>query len=398
MMPSTSIRLMRSLVAGALLGLALLVAHAGPKEDIQADMKAGRWAQAEERLVVVLEKHPNNPLAHYWRAQVKAKLGDMAAARDELAAAKRIDPSLKFAGSREALERLESRIAEPAPAQSAAAAASPADLVAPMTVPQGVPAQPVALESRLEDSVEPMHNRALGYLGWMLAILVAGGIVVFVGSFVTDRRDRKKSLQEARERWAAQLRDAKADLEDAIKKSDGNVDLPPETKLGNYDRCNSARNAVAAQLGAVQKAEDFREAQMVVVRSHDIAAEVRGEETPTARAERQRREADERAARLEASRPREVHHHHESSYISGGGSSLLRDAALIGGGVLLANALTNSARADSHHSGDDDRRQTFEPIASSVGNDSNDVDIGGTVAGGDDSFDASTPAVDNDFN
>lgn len=404
-MRTTSFRLMRGLLAGAFMGMMFLVAHAGPKEDIQDDMKSGRWAQAEERLVVVLEKHPTNPLAHYWRAQVKAKLGDMAAAREELAVAKRIDPSLKFAGSPAALAKLEAIIAAPEPVPSVAEASSPDDLVAPLTGPQGMPAQPVELESAVEDG-GGQHDNVWFFTKLLLGLAATGVAIQAVWVFVFARRAEGKRLQQAREHWTVQLRDAKAVLDDAIKKSDGNITLTPEARLANYDRCNAARTSIATQLGSIGKAENFREAELAVVRANDIAAEVRGEETPTVRAERRMdearaelREAQERAVLMAASRPREVHHYSDSgSSRSGGGGSLLRDAALIGGGVLLANAMTSSASAKENHPSGDDSLPSFEPIdtGENQGAD-NGIDLDGTVAGGDDSFDSDSSNVDTDF-
>ena len=54
----------RVMVAAAL--LAATAAIAATKEDIQADMRAGRWQHADELLQQVIAKHPNNALAHYW--------------------------------------------------------------------------------------------------------------------------------------------------------------------------------------------------------------------------------------------------------------------------------------------------------------------------------------------
>ena len=66
------------ILCGLVIAVAAVSAFAGAKEDIQADMQAGRWSQADSRLADVLAKHPDNALAHYWQAQVKYREGGKA--------------------------------------------------------------------------------------------------------------------------------------------------------------------------------------------------------------------------------------------------------------------------------------------------------------------------------
>ena len=58
-------------------------ANAGPKEDIEAALRAGRWQEAETQLHQVLEKHPGNATAHYWLAQAEYRQGKLQEAAAE---------------------------------------------------------------------------------------------------------------------------------------------------------------------------------------------------------------------------------------------------------------------------------------------------------------------------
>src|SRR5262249_5151895 len=136
------LRVGKALCIAALALAASTAALAGMKEDIQADMKAGRWAQADARLEQVLDKHPDNALAHYWRAQVKLREGQRDAARDELPQAKRLDPAQAFASDKAVLARLERELAQ-APAARSTVPLDPVPAAAPApTVTRAAPGEP----------------------------------------------------------------------------------------------------------------------------------------------------------------------------------------------------------------------------------------------------------------
>ena len=103
---SNTYRQSKRWAAALLLSVAAVGAFAGAKEDIQADMKAGRWSQADQRLEAVIAKHPENALAHYWRAQVKFKLGQIEAAQAEVRKARELDPSESFAHDKATLRHI----------------------------------------------------------------------------------------------------------------------------------------------------------------------------------------------------------------------------------------------------------------------------------------------------
>jgi hypothetical protein len=94
-------RLLKSLVASALvLGATLAMALPTPK-DIEAAVAAGQFTQAETMLREVLQEKPQSAKAHYELGQVLAHQQRYKDAQAELNKAKDIDPSLKFATSPE---------------------------------------------------------------------------------------------------------------------------------------------------------------------------------------------------------------------------------------------------------------------------------------------------------
>lgn len=381
---------------GALVAISLVVAcvasFAGAKEDIEASMRAGQWSQADQQLSTVLEKHPRNALAHYWRAQVKAAMGQTQAAREELQAAERIDPTEKFAADKSVLAALKARLAE--------SATGPAHTQVPTTLtPQGerMTTGTLPTEER-RSTATPTASEAdasrQGHVGRWVALGI--GVLVLFGlwSWWNGRRQENQTRENARRLWSSELEDAKRDLEDAIRWSDGQPQLSPEARLANYDRCNAARQEVQNQIAELPRMVNFQAAETAVVRAHDIAAEVRGEETPTARAERERREMQERGAYgyLNGMNPGMGGMGMPGGMATGRGGSLLRDAALLGGGALLGTVLANEARAgEERHdaaggSGAAPAGQNnggFEPFS-----DDERIDLGGSnVGGSDNNFD-----------
>jgi tetratricopeptide (TPR) repeat protein len=367
---------------GALVAISLVVAcvasFAGAKEDIEASMRAGQWSQADQQLTSVLDKHPRNALAHYWRAQVKAELGQMQAAREELQQAERIDPSEKFAGDKSVLAALKARLAEHG--------SGPAHTQVPTTLtPQGERMTTGTLPARERQAeIVPSQdtNASQGHVGRWIALGISVLVLFGLWSWWNGRRQEARTRENARRLWASELEDAKRDLDDAIRWSDGQPQLSPEARLANYDRCNAARQEVQNQIAELPRMVNFQGAETAVVRAHDIAAEVRGEETPSARAERggYGYPAGMNPGMGGMGMP--------GGMATGRGGSLLRDAALLGGGALLGTVLANEARAgeERHDAGAAPAGQDnggFEPFQ-----DDERIELGGSNAGGsDDSFD-----------
>ena len=59
------------------------------------------------RLDVVLRKHPENALAHFWLAEVKFEQGQIEAAKAELQKARELDPSESFASKKTMIQRID---------------------------------------------------------------------------------------------------------------------------------------------------------------------------------------------------------------------------------------------------------------------------------------------------
>jgi uncharacterized protein len=69
--------------------------------------QAGHMAEAQQMIAQVLRDHPQNAKAHFVAAELDARIGDLGAARQELATAKQLDPTETFTnrGALSALER-----------------------------------------------------------------------------------------------------------------------------------------------------------------------------------------------------------------------------------------------------------------------------------------------------
>lgn len=376
----------RVMVAAAL--LAATAAFAATKEDIQADMRAGRWQHADELLQQVIAKHPNNALAHYWRAEVQAKLGNIANARHELAEADRIDPSAQFASNPRVLSDLRQKVAvvPPVPAEPAAVTSAPTAMAVPP--PLRVPEASTHQASTSEP--EPAS--------WVKVALWAGviGAALVMAWQLVRRKAEAVRLQEEREHAAAALRDAKKELDDAISWSDGQPELAPEAKLGNFDRARGAKLAIDGATASLPSSRSFDEAYATALRARDIAAEIRGKETPSQAQARQRDEAAQREHELRIARAQAP-----VAYAAAGPSTVIVDHGSSGDGFLTGMLVGNMMHSgsSSHNSAgssfrardDDDDEDRRRPKSTAWGGGA-DIDVGGTSAGGDASFDTGGPS------
>jgi hypothetical protein len=108
------------MVKNKLYGMLLLLSVAGFSFNAWADnaptlhqvyeaAQAGKLAQADQMMTVVLQQHPNSGKAHYVEAELSAKEGQIDRARSELATARQLAPGLPFARP-DAVAALEARI------------------------------------------------------------------------------------------------------------------------------------------------------------------------------------------------------------------------------------------------------------------------------------------------
>ena len=155
-------RLLKSVVAGALvLSVTLALALPTPK-DIEAAVAAGHYTQAETMLREVLQDKPQSAKAHYELGQVLAHEQRYKEAHTELQKAKDMDPSLKFASSPEKFNTVFAKVNDLAAAPSSSVVMSPS--VAPST----------HVATQAPSSAAPSSGAmSLGYV-W----LAIGGLVV----------------------------------------------------------------------------------------------------------------------------------------------------------------------------------------------------------------------------
>jgi hypothetical protein len=87
-------------------GAACAATDATPHEIYEA-AQSGRLADAQQMINQVLQDHPRNAKAHFIAAELDARVGELTAARQQLATARQLDPSEAFtdAPALSALER-----------------------------------------------------------------------------------------------------------------------------------------------------------------------------------------------------------------------------------------------------------------------------------------------------
>jgi len=133
---------MRKWILTALLAAFAAVAWALPSlQDVEAEVQAGRYAQAETMMREVVDAKPGSAKAHYVYAEILAHQGKLALAAEEAQKARVIDPDVKFtdpAKFRSFEAQLQSQRSAPRPAQDArrSQAAAPA---APAPTSSGLP-------------------------------------------------------------------------------------------------------------------------------------------------------------------------------------------------------------------------------------------------------------------
>ena len=95
-----------AVLAVAVAGVAFADSDATPHQIYEA-AQSGHIAQAQQMIDQVLRDHPQNAKAHFIASELDARIGDFAAARQQLATAKQLDPTQSFtnANALGALER-----------------------------------------------------------------------------------------------------------------------------------------------------------------------------------------------------------------------------------------------------------------------------------------------------
>ena len=355
-------------VLAAALLLSAGSALAGAKEDIAADMRAGRWTQAEQKLDGVLRKHPETARAHFWLAEVKFEQGQIDAAKAELAQARALDPSESFASKKTMIQRID---------QAPAGATRPEVPAAPQALPQPAPvAATQAVETPRRESRETRRESS-GGISWFW-LLALGGLGFFLW------RKLKQSVAGGSpadvERWRGALMEAHKDLGDAVAAADANPAFSPEQKLATYDRVRKAQADISAHISTLASRRDFAETESLILRSRDIAAEIRGEEKPSDKAMRMQEARMQAEAQARAQGP--GYGYGQPGYGQGGGlGGALGTAAAVGVGVAIGSMMSGSAEASERHRRHSDDGSGGGGYIPFDNGSSNDLDLGGSDAG-----------------
>ncbi|HET9646360.1 MAG TPA: tetratricopeptide repeat protein [Burkholderiaceae bacterium] len=88
---------MKRIILGLLLLWSALAFALPSVEQVQAELKAGRYVQAEQMMKEVVAARPNSAKAHYVYAEILAHNGRFEQAAQQAQEAKRIDPKVGFA-------------------------------------------------------------------------------------------------------------------------------------------------------------------------------------------------------------------------------------------------------------------------------------------------------------
>jgi hypothetical protein len=123
-----------ALSADILLGGASAYAADPGIQQVYSAAKSGHLDQAQQMMRQVLHDHPDSGKAHFVEAELLAKQGDLAGARNELNTAERLEPGLPLAKPA-AVQELKSLLAKSAPANSVSNAVSYASVPSHAGVP-----------------------------------------------------------------------------------------------------------------------------------------------------------------------------------------------------------------------------------------------------------------------
>ncbi len=318
-------------------------AFAGPKEDIEANLRAGHWQEAETQLHGVLEKHPNNALAHYWMAQAEYRQGKTQEAAGEARRAVEIDPARSFATDTKLLDTI---LASGNARVDAGSNATRPAITTP--APQAAP-----------------KSSSFGSVALIVLVFIAGGALLW---FVNRSREDADKKAE-REHWSGRLRQAITDLKDAVKASEADPQSTPEVKLANYDRAQQLQGSINNHLAGIASRTDYSETNELINKAHDVAAQIRGEEPPSVRQQRldAERQANMQAAYAQQQMP-PAYGYGPGGMPAPGGSGALGTIAAVGIGAAAGMLLAEAAEASTGHHAH--RSERYEGSGSGSGSNS----------------------------
>jgi hypothetical protein len=149
------------------LGLGLAMAQSEPTmAEIYSTAQSGKLDQAQVMVQQVLVAHPNSAKAHFVQSELYARQGNLGRAREALASAEKLAPGLPFAKT-EAVQALRTQLA-----------------AKPVVSNAGAPVQHAGNTS----------NTGSGSNGWLLPVLLAGGVIV--AAYFVFRRKAQPQMYE----------------------------------------------------------------------------------------------------------------------------------------------------------------------------------------------------------
>ncbi|NBW51146.1 MAG: tetratricopeptide repeat protein [Betaproteobacteria bacterium] len=158
-----------ALVLGMVAGSAAWAQQEPSLNEIYATAQAGKLEQAQVMVQQVLVSHPNSAKAHYVRSELYARQGQLANARESLAKAEKLAPGLPFAKA-EAVQALRSQLS-----------GSQGSAVVPRANPPATYSSPASP----------------GTGGWLLPVLLAGGVIAMAFFIFRRRTPEVQVLQPA---------------------------------------------------------------------------------------------------------------------------------------------------------------------------------------------------------
>jgi hypothetical protein len=148
------------------LGLGLAMAQSEPTmNEIYSTAQSGKLDQAQVMVQQVLVAHPNSAKAHFVQSELYARQGNLSRAREALASAEKLAPGLPFAKP-EAVQALRTQLA----------------------------AKPVASNAAAPVQYAGNANTGSGSSGWLLPVLLAGGVIV--AAYFVFRRKAQPQVYE----------------------------------------------------------------------------------------------------------------------------------------------------------------------------------------------------------
>ena len=160
------------LLVATLMGSGLAMAQAEPTlNEVYATAHAGKLDQAQVMIQQVLVGHPKSAKAHFVRAELYARQGDLDRARESLATADKLSPGLGFAKP-EAVQALRTQLAARSAPRSTTS-----------VTPSSVAAAADSAYARPVQYSNPQPSSS----SWGLPLLLAGGAIV-AGYFIFRRR------------------------------------------------------------------------------------------------------------------------------------------------------------------------------------------------------------------